>query len=229
MMYKFFPCQLTLHSIIPPKELHVIMGSYYSIAFERAIVYMTAKMITRIIIIAVVVGTLAIITAGLLQPASVHYGPPRTSQSDGQQVGNNVGNIAPNFTLNTLSAPGGKKVSLSDYRGQAVLLNFWRTDCASCLVEMPDLQKAYSTQQAGQKKFVVLGIEEADDPSAPQLLQRKGITYPILVDAQLRVGDLYGVNGIPASFALDRQGNIRWSTSGPVSPETLQDVLRQVS
>src|SRR5581483_10857002 len=102
---------------------------------------MSAKMITRLIIIVVVIGTLAIITAGLLQPAEYHYGPPQTFQTDaqgaGQQVGNKVGDLAANFTLTTMN---GKKVSLSDYRGQVVLLNFWRTDCASCLVEMPDLQ-----------------------------------------------------------------------------------------
>src|SRR5690348_13133823 len=95
---------------------------------------MTAKIITRLIIIGVVVGTLAIITAGLLQPAEstgYTYGLPRTSQGDGQQVGNHTGDIAPNFTLAQLQ--GGQKVSLSDIRGQAVLLNFWRTDCASCL------------------------------------------------------------------------------------------------
>jgi peroxiredoxin len=193
---------------------------------------MTAKIMTRFIIIGVVVGTLAIITFGLLQPAEGKYGPPRTFQTDGSgvgpQVGNNVGDIAPNFTLNALSTPSGKKVSLSDYRGQVVLLNFWRTDCASCLVEMPDLQKAYSAQQVAQKKFVILGIEQGDDVSAAQLLRRKGVMYPILVDAQQTVGDLYGVSGIPTSFAVDRQGIIRWNMAGPLSPEMLQEVLRLV-
>ncbi len=190
---------------------------------------MTAKIITRIIVIGVVVGTLAIITAGLLRPAdsaSYTYGPPRTSQQDGRQVGNHTGDMAPNFTLVQLQS--GQKVSLSDIRGQIVLLNFWRTDCASCLVEMPDLQKVVQDQQAAGKKFVVLGLEEANDPTAPQLLQRKGVSYPILVDERLTVGDLYNVSGIPTSFVLDRQGIIRWQTAGPISFETLQDVLHQI-
>ncbi|GHO93246.1 hypothetical protein KSF_032940 [Reticulibacter mediterranei] len=190
---------------------------------------MTAKIITRLIIIGIVVGTLAIITVGLLQPAestSYTYGPPRTSQGDGLQVGNHTGDMAPNFTLAQLQ--GDQKISLSDYRGQTVLLNFWRTDCASCLVEMPDLQKVARDQQAAGKKFVVLGIEEANDLSAPQLLQRKGVSYPILVDERLTVGDLYRVSGIPTSFVLDRQGIIRWQTAGPISFETLQDVLHQI-
>jgi peroxiredoxin len=190
---------------------------------------MKAKIITRLIIIGVVVGTLAIITVGLLQPAAstgYTYGPPRTSQGDGRQVGNHTGDMAPNFTLAQLQ--GAQKVSLSDIRGQIVLLNFWRTDCASCLVEMPDLQKIVRDQQAAGKKFVVLGIEEANDPSASQLLQRKGVSYPILVDERLTVGDLYRVSGIPTSFVLDHQGVIRWQTAGPISFETLQDVLYQI-
>jgi hypothetical protein len=60
------------------------------------------------------------------------------------------------------------------------------------------------------------------------LLQSKGITYPILVDGRLTVGDLYHVSGIPTSFVVDRQGLIRWTMAGPFSPETLQEVLRQI-
>jgi cytochrome c biogenesis protein CcmG, thiol:disulfide interchange protein DsbE len=185
---------------------------------------MTAKLLTRLIIIGVVMGTLAIITAGLLRPA----GPSTLldEQGNSSQVGSKVGAMAPNFTLPMLN---GQKVSLSDYRGQPVLLNFWSTDCASCLIEMPDLQKVYTSQQAVQKDFVVLGIEQVADPSAPQLLHSKGITYPILVDDRLTVGDLYHVSGIPTSFVLDRQGIVRWSMVGPFSPATLQGVLHQIS
>jgi peroxiredoxin len=182
---------------------------------------MTAKIITRIIIIGVVVGTLAIITAGMLQPADSLGTFQVDAQGNESQVGSKVGAIAPNFTLPMLA---GQKVSLSDYRGKVVLLNFWRTDCASCLIEMPDLQKVY----AAQKNLVILGIEQADDPTASQLLQSKGITYPILVDGRLTVGDLYHVSGIPTSFVVDRQGLIRWTMAGPFSPETLQEVLRQI-
>jgi peroxiredoxin len=186
---------------------------------------MTAKLLTRLIIIAVVVGTLTIITAGLLQPASSLNTGLVDAQGNSSQVGSKVGAIAPNFTLPMLN---GQKVSLSDYRGKVVLLNFWRTDCASCLVEIPDLQKVYSARQAARKDFVAMGIEQADDPSASQLLQGKGITYPILIDPHLTVGDLYHVSGIPTSFVLDRQGLIRWTVSGPFPPDTLQGVLRQI-
>ena len=186
---------------------------------------MTAKLLTRLIIIGVVIGTLAIITAGLLQPA----GSLSTNQSSGEdstsQVGSKVGDIAPNFTLSMLN---GRRVSLSDYRNKVVVLNFWRTDCPPCLIEMPDLQKEYRTQQAAHQSFTVLGIEQADDASAPQLLKDRGISYPILVDGRLTVGDLYHVSGIPTSFVLDRQGLVRWTMSGPFPPNTLQDMLHQL-
>ncbi len=100
---------------------------------------MTAKLLTRLIIIGVVVGTLAIIAAGLLRPAG--SSTLLDEQENSSQVGSKVGAMAPNFTLPMLN---GQKVSLSDYRGKPVLLNFWSTDCASCLIEMPDLQRVYS-------------------------------------------------------------------------------------
>jgi len=184
----------------------------------------TAKVTMRIFIIAIVIGTLAIITLGIFQPRQTAPQPSYTTSTS--HVGYAVGDTAPNFTLTTLD---GKKVSLSDYRGQNVMLNFWAADCASCLVEMPDLQQVYAAQQAAHKSFMLLGIDLGSNPPVSRhIVQQKGLTYPNLIDQNMVVGSLYNVNATPVSFLIDRQGIIRWTTPGPVSKESLQDTLKQL-
>jgi thiol-disulfide isomerase/thioredoxin len=123
-----------------------------------------------------------------------------------------LGKAAPGFSLTTLD---GKKVSLSDYRGRAVLVNFWATWCGPCKVEMPwfeELQKQY----AGQG-FVILGL--ADDVDAgkdaiAKVAQKTGATYPILL-TDGKVQKAYGgVDVLPMSFYVDRNGIVVEETTG---------------
>jgi cytochrome c biogenesis protein CcmG/thiol:disulfide interchange protein DsbE len=176
---------------------------------------------TRLVIAVVAIGTLVIITIGVLRPADTGLIKPSTVSAP------RVGSAAPNFTLPLLQ---GKKVSLSDYRGQIVMLNFWRTDCTSCKAEMPALQKVYASQQTTRNSFVLLGVELSNDKTgSQQLVQAKGLTYPILLAQSSAVSDLYAISGTPTSFLLDREGIIRWKTTGPLSEESLQNALKQVS
>jgi peroxiredoxin len=121
-------------------------------------------------------------------------------------VGNVKGKLAPDFTLKTLD---GKPVKLSDLRGKAVLLNFWATWCEPCKVEIPwfvDLQKQY----AGQGLEIV-GVA-MDDNASPQKIgqfaQQLGVNYTILVGNDA-VGDLYGgIENLPTTFYVGRDGKI---------------------
>ncbi len=107
------------------------------------------------------------------------------------------GKIAPGFTLKT---PDGKTVSLADYKGKAVLLNFWATWCAPCKLEMPwliELQKQYASQG-----FTVLGVSEDDPPASAvsAFAQKMGINYPVAM-ANDAVGKAYGgVDSLPTSY-----------------------------
>src|SRR6266446_6959288 len=112
------------------------------------------KMTTRIFIILAIMGTLAIIIAGLLRPNS----PQATST-----IALQAGSTAPNFTLTT---PGGKRISLSDYRGKHVMLNFWYATCPGCLTEIPRIQKFYATQHTAGKDAVILGMNILDNAQA---------------------------------------------------------------
>ncbi len=116
-----------------------------------------------------------------------------------------TGKPAPDFTLET---PDGKNVSLSNYRGQAVMLNFWATWCGPCKIEMPwfvELQKEY-----GPQGLQILGV--AMDDSSKEDIQKfakdMGVNYTILIGREA-VGQAYGgVDVLPTTFFIDRDGNI---------------------
>jgi len=110
---------------------------------------------------------------------------------------------APDFELTSLD---GKKVKLSDYRGKAILLNFWATWCGPCKVEMPwfvDLQRKY-----GNDGLVVLGVA-MDDSEAPKIAEfasQMGVNYPVLLGTD-KVSEQYGnVEFLPTSFYINRDG-----------------------
>ena len=116
-----------------------------------------------------------------------------------------TGKPAPDFTLET---PDGKNVSLSNYRGQAVMLNFWATWCGPCKIEMPwfvELQKEY-----GPQGLQILGV--AMDDSSKEDIQKfakeMGVNYTILIGREA-VGQAYGgVDVLPTTFFIDRDGKI---------------------
>lgn len=165
----------------------------------------------RIIIFVAILGSLAIVAAGLLLPAAASH---TTS------TGYAVGDIAPNFTLTT---PDGHKVSLSTYRGQPVMLNFWYASCPGCLQETPALQQFYARQHASGKPIVILGVDSVDDSStAAQFVRQHHLTYPVLIDNHQQVMTLYNVAAAPTSFFIDPKGIIRAMSLGPLTNTTLQ-------
>ncbi len=126
---------------------------------------------------------------------------------------------APDFTLQTLD---GDSVSLSDYRGKLVMLNFWASWCPPCNSEMPDLQRYY--EQHKDEDFIILGVNYQDSPDKVQaFVEKYGVTFPILLDSDGRVANLFGVQGLPTSFFVDKAGNVIGYQPGPVTKEMLED------
>ena len=123
-----------------------------------------------------------------------------------------------NFTLTDVTS---KRVSLDDFRGQPMLLNFWYVACAPCREEMPDLE-TFSHQSEGQH-VTILGINIQDDPlTASEFLQQLGITYSVALDPHQRVFDYYRLTSTPSSLLIDSRGIIRGSVSGPLSLQQLE-------
>jgi peroxiredoxin len=185
-------------------------------------------LVTRVVFIVAALGALAIITVGLLRPTTAPGTPSSALQSSSNApVGFQVGDVAPNFTLTTLD---GKQVSLSDYRGKPVMLNFWYSTCPGCLAEIPGMQQFYASQRAADKDLVILGINSVDDAqNAQQFVQQEGMTYAIVMDNGGQVATLYSLTATPTSYFIDRQGIIRSAYVGPISVATLQQRVAEIS
>ncbi len=148
----------------------------------------------------------------------------QSSTSARPDVGIRVGNLAPDFTLKTLD---GQTVKLSDYRGKPVLVNFWATWCPPCRQEMPDLEKAY--QKYKDQGMVFLGIDmQEDQGTVKNFVQQNGYHWTFAIDADSRVADTYQASAIPTSYFVDKNGIIRDTQIGAITPSLLEAKLSKI-
>jgi thiol-disulfide isomerase/thioredoxin len=143
--------------------------------------------------------TLAVLLAGLFMSATACG----RRESGGGAVRPASGRMqAPAFVLNDTA---GHTVSLSQFKGKVVLLDFWATWCGPCRLSMPALEKLH--EEYGPKGLQVLGINIDEDPSGvAQFAHDIGVSYPVLLGGSTGVDNRYGVSGIPAFLLLDRRG-----------------------
>jgi thiol-disulfide isomerase/thioredoxin len=133
-----------------------------------------------------------------------------------------TGKLAPGFSLVDLT---GKKVSLKDYKGKPVMVNFWATWCGPCKLEMPWLEQFH--QQYGPQGLVILGIASDDVPKnlVESTAKKLGVTYPILLTDH-KVEDPYGgVESLPESFYVGRDGKILIETAGMQDGQGGKDMI----
>jgi peroxiredoxin len=112
---------------------------------------------------------------------------------------------APQFTL---ASKGGTDVSLSQYKGQVVMINFWASWCGPCRQEMPLLESIY--KKYSRMGFTMIGVNvEPDSKAANEWLKATPVSFPILYDRDSKVSKLYNVAGMPSTVIIDRNGNLR--------------------
>lgn len=138
--------------------------------------------------------------------------------------GINEGNRARDFTLEALD---GTNVSLQDYLGSVVLINFWATWCPPCADEIPDLQATYEARK--DDGFVVLGVnvEESREVVAP-FVASYDVTYPVLLDETGNVIKMYRALGLPVSVIVDQDGVIQVRHVGYVTAAQLEGYLAEL-
>lgn len=108
----------------------------------------------------------------------------------------------PDFALAT---PDGKKISLKDFHGKVVLLNFWASWCTPCREEMPGMEKLY--QEYKQNNFAILAVAVKDrKQDAIDFVRELKLTYAIALDPDGKVGQLYGAWGLPATYLIGPKG-----------------------
>jgi thiol-disulfide isomerase/thioredoxin len=162
--------------------------------------------------------------------------PPATADNAGgqdEQPQTLKGKPAPGFTLTDLN---GKKVSLADYKGKAVLLNFWATWCGPCKLEIPWIEKLRDQYKA--QGFEVLGIESDnydDDPKGLAAYKAGvaksatglGINYPVLLGGDTISKPYGGLDGLPNSFYVDRNGVVTAQIIGLVDRDEIEANIKK--
>lgn len=134
-----------------------------------------------------------------------------------------AGFAAPDFTLETRD---GETISLIDLRGQVILVNFWATWCPPCRAEMPAIQQVY--EQYRDQGFTVLAVDVGEgDAQVAAFVDKRELTFPILMDRDARVAARYQVKAMPSTFFIDREGIIQEVTLG--GPMTASFIQSQVS
>lgn len=120
-----------------------------------------------------------------------------------QVQGGLIGQQAPDFTLTDMQ---GEEVSLAQFRGQVVILNFWATWCPPCREEMPSMEKLYQKTRDQGLVLLAVNVEENGRQAVRQFLEKTPYSFPILLDDERTVQQAYGVFRFPESFIIDRNG-----------------------
>ncbi len=137
-----------------------------------------------------------------------------------------AGGPAPPFSLSSVS---GDAQTLSQYKGQVVLVNFWATWCGPCQQEMPLLDQMYKKYKPAG--FTLIGVNvDKTAPAVKELLARKPVSFPVLLDPANQVSKAYHVDEMPSSVIIDRKGQIRYIHRGykPGDENEYQDRIRQL-
>ena len=160
-----------------------------------------------VLVLFIVVAITALLLFGNKFSSHSRTGTASANAGPAHELGPARGTMAPDFELPVLQGKG-KTIQLSSLKGKAVIVNFWATYCDPCKIEMPwlaDLQKKY-----GPQGFQILGIV-MDDPGEKTIVdfaKKMGVNYPVLVGTD-KVADLYGgIEGLPTTFFLDRDGKV---------------------
>jgi cytochrome c biogenesis protein CcmG/thiol:disulfide interchange protein DsbE len=141
---------------------------------------------------------------------------------------------APAFTLPALASPGqagasgdasgSRPVSLSQYQGRPLIVNFWASWCGPCQQETPLLAGFY---QANGGRVAIVGVDSNDTTAkAIAFVKAKGVRYPIGVDPALVTADAYGVSAFPQTFFLDSAHRVVDHVFGPLTRATLDEGVR---
>jgi cytochrome c biogenesis protein CcmG/thiol:disulfide interchange protein DsbE len=159
---------------------------------------------------------------------------PSTTGGAPQFITPLMGKPAPQFALEDLS---GKKVSLSSYKGKAVLINFWATWCTPCKIETPwliELRNQYAAQG-----FEIIGVSaddlDRDDPKKlsdekkeiARFVDKMHMPYPVLIDGDAISQPYGGLDSLPTSYFVDRQGKVVAAQLGLTSKDEIESNIRK--
>lgn len=134
-----------------------------------------------------------------------------------------IGQQAPQFELRDLD---GNRVSLADYRGHVVWINFWATWCRPCKKELPDIAKLYDEKRDAGLVVLAVNVEESAD-DARAWMEGAGLSLPVLLDTSGSVYRQFRLQGLPDSFFVGRDGNLAALQYGFMTESKMRERLAQ--
>jgi cytochrome c biogenesis protein CcmG, thiol:disulfide interchange protein DsbE len=133
-----------------------------------------------------------------------------------------VGDVAYDFLASDLS---GNVVTLADFRGQPVIINFWATWCPPCRVEMPELQAAYEEYQEEGLVILAVDFQESAETVSRFFYDQMGLTFTPLLDENGRIAQQYGVANFPTTYFVGPDGTVTAVHRGPMTRAQIDDYL----
>jgi peroxiredoxin len=157
---------------------------------------------------------LATISAAALMLIGTSFVPATSAQDDYAS--------APNFKLTDLN---GRQISLADYKGKVLFLNFWATWCPPCRAEIPDFVEAYAEQKANGLEILGISLDTKGKEIVVSFVDKYKINYPVVLESRQAtekiINDYQPGQYIPATIIIDKSGRIRHKEVGVLDKETL--------
>jgi cytochrome c biogenesis protein CcmG/thiol:disulfide interchange protein DsbE len=138
-----------------------------------------------------------------------------------------LGHPAPDFTVILWNGSNGQQLHLADLKGKPVVVNFWASWCDPCREETPRLESAYQKYASQGVVFVGLAYNDTPDHGRP-FVDKYGVTYPVGPDPDGATAVAYGVDGVPETVFIGRDGKIASRVPGGLSDEALESNLQAI-
>jgi len=121
----------------------------------------------------------------------------------------------------------GERHQLSEYKGQGVFLNFWGAWCKPCEREFPLMDKQYQEVKEQGLQILAVNIGESDFV-VQKFIDRKGLTFPVLIDDNKSVMETYNINPLPTTILINPEGKIEKIITGEMSEESIKQYMEQI-
>ncbi|MFE8696027.1 redoxin domain-containing protein [Cytobacillus sp. FJAT-53684] len=203
-----------------------ILGAFIYFVLKARKLKITNLMILQ----SVVVFVFAVLSGSFLLNLLLNEDKPKvnTAGTNTVEVGLQEGNKSPDFQLKTLN---GTEVRLSDLKGKKVILNFWATWCPPCKAEIPHMQDFYESSDKTKVEILAVNLttSENNPGNIKGFVKERNVTFPVLLDQDGDVGDLYRAITIPTSYLIDSNGIVRKKIIGPMDKEMMNQLIESIN